>query len=107
MGCGGSKQGDSLPSSQQSEIPAIDISSLDRYNKFEHTLPFYRTRIDVFEGRVKRFVSGKSSVSIAQLKYAFKDDQKWKDLQSENSILTNILLSDVFADEENKGEINI
>ena len=54
-----------MPSGQQAEIPAIDITNLDKYNKFEHTLPFYRTKIDVFEGRVKRFVSGKSSVSMA------------------------------------------
>ena len=61
MGCGGSKG--SLGALQE-EIPAVDISKLDKYDKFEHTFPFYRTRVELFEGRVKRFVSGKSSVSF-------------------------------------------
>ena len=43
----------------------MDLTKLDRYAKFEKSMPFYRTRIDVFEGRVKRFVNGKSSVSLA------------------------------------------
>ena len=77
MGCGGSKNSFG---GVQEEIPAIDITRLDKYDKFEHSFPFYRTRIDIFEGRVKRFVSGKSSVSLSQLRYAFKDDGKWVDL---------------------------
>ncbi len=63
-----------------SEIPEIDASKLDNYQRFEYQFPFYRTRIDIFEGRVKRFVFGKTSVSLAQLRYAFKDDKKWASL---------------------------
>jgi hypothetical protein len=53
---------------------------MDNFTKFEHSFPFYRTRIDIFEGRVKRFVTGKNSVTLAQLRYAFKDDSKWEEL---------------------------
>jgi hypothetical protein len=108
MGCGGSKSSSTgLGNQSNVEIPAIDIAGLEKYSKFEHSFPFYRTRIEVFEGRVKRFVSGKSSVSLPQLKYAFKDDSKWKDLQNDDSLLVTILKSDFFEDEKNKGEINV
>ena len=64
-------------------------------------------RIDVFEGKVKRFVSGKNSVTLPQLRYAFKDDKNWEDLQRDNSLLVKLVTSEAFADEENSGEINI
>jgi hypothetical protein len=76
MGCGGSKN-----SAVAEDIPEIlDLTSMDNFTKFEHSFPFYRTRIDIFEGRVKRFVTGKNSVTLAQLRYAFKDDSKWEEL---------------------------
>ena len=59
MGCGNSKS-----QSLTEEIPEIDASGLDKFSKFEHSFPFYRTRIDIFEGRVKRFVTGKNSVTL-------------------------------------------
>ncbi|CDW86845.1 UNKNOWN [Stylonychia lemnae] len=85
----------------------MDMSKLDRYTKFEKSFPFYRTRIDVFEGRVKRFVNAKSTVSIAQLKYSFKDDKKWADLNDPNSQLLDILTSSYFKDPTNDTEINL
>ena len=101
MGCGGSKN-------QFAEIPVMDYTKLDRWQKFENQMfPFYRTRIDVFEGRVKRFVNKKSSVSLKQLRYAFKDDKIWDDIQNDNSLLVQVLKSDFFEDEENKGEVNL
>ncbi len=100
MGCGNAKP---LPE----EIPEIDITGLDKFAKFEHTLPFYRTRIDVFEGRVKRFVNGKNSVTLQQLRYAFKEDKKWDDLNQDDSLLKQIITSDFFQDETNQDEINI
>ena len=104
MGCGDSKQGSRAP---VEEIPEMDLSGLDNYQKFEYQLPFYRTRIDIFEGRVKRFVNGKNSVTLQQLRYAFKDDKKWSDLFNEDSVLCQILESEFFEDEKNQGEINI
>jgi hypothetical protein len=81
MGCGNSR------GNIAEEIPEIDITGLDKFSKFEHSFPFYRTRIDIFEGRAKRFVNGKNSVSLQQLRYAFKDDRKWADLQQDDSLL--------------------
>ncbi len=86
MGCGGAKQNLNV------EIPVMDYSGLDRWQKFEYAnFPFYRTPVDVFEGRCKRFVNGKSSVSLKQLRYAFKDDKLWDDIQNDNSLLVQIL----------------
>ena len=90
-----------------SEIPEIDLSKLDNYSKFEFQFPFYRTRVDIFEGRVKRFVFGKKSVSFAQLRFAFKDDKKWADLLDENSLLVEILKSEFFEDEDTPGELSL
>ena len=74
MGMCGSKQ-------EPEEYPmATDSSNFDKWEKFEHTLPFYRTRVDIFEGRVKRFVLERSSVTLKQLRYAFKHDHKWDDI---------------------------
>eukprot|EP00347_Sterkiella_histriomuscorum_P004742 403359281 len=101
MGCSESTDSGNI------DIPEIDMSKLDRYAKFEHSFPFYRTRIDVFEGRVKRFVNGKTSVSLAQLQYAFKDDKKWSDLYDEHSNLVQILKSEYFRDENLHNEINL
>ena len=105
MGCSQPSHGGALP--PPSEIPEVDLSKLDSYSKFEYQFPFYRTRVDIFEGRVKRFVFGKKSVSFAQLKYAFKDDKKWADLQDENSLLVEILKSEFFEDEDTTGELSL
>jgi hypothetical protein len=54
MGCCGSK-------SSAREISDWELI----YQKFENVLPFCRTRIDIFEGKVKRYVVGKTGVSFA------------------------------------------
>ena len=77
---------------------------MDKYQKFEHTLPFYRIHIDDFEGRVKRFVQNKQTVSLRQLCFAFKDLSSWEDLQNDDSTLVKILKSSHF---EENGEIDI
>ena len=41
-----------------------------------------------------------------QLRYAFKDDKNWKDLNDDNSLLVTILKSEFFEDSE-KGLINL
>jgi hypothetical protein len=103
MGCGNSKAG---PGATE-EIPVADFSKLDRFQRFEHHFPLYRIRIDVFEGKVKRFVTGKNSVTLAQLRYAFKDDKNWEELKNDDSLLVQVLKSEFFEDEKNPGEINI
>lgn len=64
-------------------------------------------RIDVFEGKVKRFVTGKNSVTLNQLRYAFKTERNWEDLENDHSLLVKLITSDEFKDEENSDEINI
>ena len=88
-------------------MPLPDFSKLDSHQRFEHQFPLYRTRIDIFEGRVKRYVSGKNSVTLQQLRYAFKDDKKWDDLNNDDSLLVQVLKSEFFEDETYKGELNI
>ena len=61
----------------------------------------------MFEGKVKRYVSGKNSVTLSQLRYAFKDDAKWEDLRNDDSLLVQVLKSEFFEDEDHPGEINI
>jgi hypothetical protein len=56
MGCGGSKTTANTLVVGNDDIPTVDISGMDRYTRFEHSFPFYRTRVETFEGRVKRFV---------------------------------------------------
>lgn len=103
MGCGNSKGG---PGATE-EIPLADFSKLDRFQRFEHSFPLYRMRIDIFEGKVKRFVTGKNSVTLQQLRYAFKDDKKFEDINNDESLLVQVLKSDFFEDEKNAGELNI
>ena len=45
------------------------LQRLGELEKFEHTFPFYRMRVDHFVGRVTRFVrpEDESSVSMRQL----------------------------------------
>lgn len=88
------------------ELSWLEMSKLDQISRFEHSFPFYRLRIDVFEGRVKRFVLGRTGVSITQLRFAFKNDKNWKDLEDDNSLLLKILKSEFFKDEK-EGLINI
>lgn len=61
MGCGNSK---SAPAAIVEEIAAVDVLKLDRFSRFEHSFPFYRMHLDVFEGKVKRFVINKHSVTL-------------------------------------------
>lgn len=92
MGCGKSKQAGVTP-----DIPAVDVSQMDRFMKVEARIaPLYRVRIDVFEGRVKRFVCGKSSLTLAQLRYAFQNDSKFSDLQVDDSLFVKVLQSEYF-----------
>ncbi len=45
----------------------VDLNSMSKFDRFEHSFPFYRMRIDTFEGKVKRFVSNRNSVTLRQL----------------------------------------
>ena len=49
------------------------LKRLNMIEAFEFTFPFYRMRIDNYEGKIKRFVNveDKGTVTIRQLRYAF------------------------------------
>jgi len=49
------------------------LKRLNQVERFEFTFPFYRLRIDHYEGRVKRFVNtcDNDTVTIKQLRYSF------------------------------------
>ena len=55
---------------------------MNEVERFEHTFPFYRLRIDRFEGHVKRFVFKEDNgcVSMKQLLYSFEEEETFKDL---------------------------
>ena len=65
------------------------LQRLNQIEQFEFTFPFYRMRIDQYEGRVKRYVNkeDENTVSLRQLLYSFEDDAPWSDLQDETSVL--------------------
>lgn len=65
MGCSNGRTGGGLQAPQNEDLNNyIDPNNMERFAKFEYTFPLYRMRISDFEGKVKRFVSGKNSVSI-------------------------------------------
>ena len=100
MGCGGSKDRPDI-------APITDLTKYDKWAKFELSLPFYRMYADDFEGRVKRYVNGKETVSLRQLQESFKGDSRWEDLENEESLLVQCLRSEYLRDDDNKEEINL
>ena len=64
-------------------------------------------RIDVYESKIKRFVTGTTSVTLKQLQYAFKDNPEWDDLSVKGSVLQRLVTCEEFQDEEYEKEINI
>lgn len=74
MGCTPSQQGPEAVV----DIPEVEVNSLDRFSKVEASIaPLYRLKVDIFEGRVKRYVFNKPSISFSQLRFSFKNDQKF------------------------------
>ena len=70
-------------------------------DKFCHdSLPFYSMRIDSFEDRCKRFMkkrtdkNSKLSVSLKQLRFAFKRDSEWSSINNDDSPLCKLLTSE-------------
>ena len=55
---------------------------MDEIERFEHTLPFYRMRIDKFEGHVKRFIykDDQACITMKQLQFSLEDEDLFADL---------------------------
>ena len=58
------------------------LKRLNQVEAFEFTFPFYRIRIDKYEGCIKRFVNveDQNTVTLRQLRYAFKEEPAWSQL---------------------------
>ena len=102
MGCKKSKGPRIIPA-----IPEDTLNTYDRYKRFEFSLPFYRTPIDIFEGKVKRYVMGRTGVSLKQLRFSFGSDPIWEDIHRDDSLLCRILRSNEFKDDEDPSLISI
>ena len=68
------------------------------------------TTIDIreFEGRLKKLVYGKDTISIRQMQFAFtRDYEDFEDLNNEDSALYRILTSPEFKNDESGDEMVI
>ena len=54
-----------------------ELAMMNKTQRFEHSMPFHTLRIDIFEGNVKRLLSGQEYVTLKQLRYAFKHRPFW------------------------------
>ena len=65
------------------------LKRLNEVEAFECELPFYRMRIDKYEGCIKRFVNrdDNNTVTMDQLRYAFAEDEPWKAINDDSSML--------------------
>jgi len=65
------------------------LKRLNDIEQFEFTFPFYRMRIDQYEGRIKRYVNkdDNNTVTLRQLRYSFQEDALWGGLTDETSVL--------------------
>ena len=77
------------------------LKRLNAIEQFEFTFPFYRMRIDQYEGRIKRFVNKEDAdtVTLRQLKYSFQEDEAWAALQDETSVLFRLFSQPELKDE--------
>ena len=43
----------------------VELAKMNEIERFEHTFPFYRMRIDKYEGHVKRFIYKEDDACIS------------------------------------------
>ena len=78
------------------------LKRLSEVEAFECELPFYRMRIDKYEGCIKRFVSrdDNCAVTIDQLRYAFAEDEPWKAIDDDSSMLYRLFNDPELKDDD-------
>ena len=79
MGCNQTRSRPLEPRNEDLTV-TVDMNGMDEHARFEHSFPFYKMHIDDFEGKVKRFVNAKETVSLQQLRFAFKNNKGWESL---------------------------
>ena len=77
-------------------VPAKTNDQLERLSeieKFEHSFPFHRMRIDKFEGHIKRFVykDDDACISMRQLQFSFEEEELFSDLQDETTMFYRLM----------------
>lgn len=86
----------------QKDLPAVSMDGKDQYEKFEFSLPFYRTPIKTYEQNIEKAnqaCGGQGFVTIDALNRVFTSSA-WAQLTQDESKLCKVLLSDAFKDEE-------
>ena len=82
----------------QKDLPTISLDGKDAYEKFELSLPFYRTNIKVFEANIEKEHEACGShdfVTIDALCKVFTTPA-WAQLTQNDSKLCKVLLSNAF-----------
>ena len=79
---------------------------MDKVSRFEHALPFSKTKIEILEQKVKAKSPEKGSLSLAELREALGEEKQWGDITKDDSLICQVLKTDFFKDEENQEEIS-
>ena len=85
------------------------MKRLSEVEAYEFELPFYRMRIDKYEGCIKRFVSrdDNCTVTMDQLRYAFAEDEPWKAIDDDSSMLYRLFDDPELKDEDSPDKLNV
>jgi len=78
-----------------------DVSALSAYEALEARLPLQILEIREFEGRLKKLVYGKATISLKQMQFCFtRDYEDFDDLNNPDSLTYKIFTSPEFKDDE-------
>ena len=85
-----------------------ELAKLGAYERFEAQMPLQVMDIREFEGRLKKLVFNKETISMRQMQFSFtRDYEDFEDLNNPESPLFKIVNSPVFKQNENDEEICI
>ncbi|CDW79357.1 UNKNOWN [Stylonychia lemnae] len=78
------------------------------YERLEARIPLQILDIREFEGRLKKLIYGKETISVRQMQYVLsKDYEDFDDLFDEQSTLYKIMTSGTFKNDETETEMNV
>ena len=112
MGCCNEKTFKEAYTGGATQFEQKDSKVLKRLNEveaFENCFPFYRMRIDTYEGRIKRYVTmdDLNTVTLRQLAYSFEEDELWADLTDVTSVLFRLITQPELRDDEYSDRFNV
>ena len=89
-------------------LKSRNVSGLGIYERLEGKLPLQVIEIREFEGRLKKLVYGKETISVRQLQFAFtRDYEDFEDLNNPESTFFRIMTSHEFKQDESDEEMSI